>query len=81
MALMAGVRSTASSALGLDQLRKQPGSMMAGRTASAQLGYMFGALIGGAVLAVADFGALGFVLLMGMATSAALVARVNDPAG
>jgi predicted MFS family arabinose efflux permease len=79
MALMAGIRSTASSSLGLDQLRAQPGSMMAARTASAQLGYMFGALIGGAVLALADFGELGFVLLAGMATSAALVARVNDP--
>ena len=81
MALMAGVRSTASSSLGLDQLRAQPGSMMAARTASAQLGYMFGAVIGGAVLALADFGELGFVLLAGMATSAALVARVNDPTG
>ena len=56
MALMAGIRSTASSGLGLDQLPSQPGSMMASRTASAQLGYMFGALIGGLVLAVADFG-------------------------
>ena len=80
MALMAGIRSTASSMLGLDQLRAQPGSMMAARTASAQLGYMFGALIGGLVLAVADFGELGFVLLTGMAASAALVAGVSDPA-
>ena len=79
MALMAGIRSTASSSLGLDQLRAQPGSMMAARTASAQLGYMFGALIGGLVLAVADFGELGFVLLAGMAASAALVAGVSDP--
>jgi len=79
MALMAGIRSTASSGLGLDQLPSQPGSMMASRTASAQLGYMFGALIGGAVLAVADFGELGFVLLAGMAVSAALVAGVSDP--
>ena len=78
MALMAGIRSTASSGLGLDQLPGQPGSMMAARTAGAQLGYMFGALIGGAVLAVADFGTLGFVLLAGMAASAALVARVSD---
>ena len=78
MALMAGIRSTASSALGLDQLPSQPGSMMAARTASAQLGYMFGALIGGAVLAVAGFGELGFVLLAGMAVSALLIARVSD---
>ena len=83
MALMAGIRSTASSALGLDQLPSQPGSMMAARTASAQLGYMFGALVGGLVLALSGFGALGFVLLAGMAASAALIARVSDshPAG
>ena len=80
MATMAGIRSTGSSALGLDQLPSQPGSMMAARTASAQLGYMFGALIGGLVLAVADFGELGFVLLVGMAVAAALVAGVSDPA-
>jgi predicted MFS family arabinose efflux permease len=79
MALMAGVRSTGSSALGLDQLPAQPGSMMAARTASAQLGYMLGAVVGGAVLAVSGFGALGFVLLAGMAFSAVLVARVSDP--
>jgi len=78
MALMAGVRSTASSSLGLNQLPSQPGSMMAARTASAQLGYMFGALIGGAVLAVAGFGELGFVLLAGMGVSALLVAGVSD---
>ena len=82
MALMAGVRSTGSSALGLDQLPAQPGSMMAARTASAQLGYMLGAVIGGAVLALSGFGALGFVLLGGMALSALLVSRVSErPAG
>ena len=80
MATLAGIRSTASSALGLDQLPAQPGSMMAARTASAQLGYMFGALIGGGVLAVAGFGELGFVLLAGMAVSALLIARVDDSA-
>ena len=78
MALLAGVRSTGSSALGLDQLPAQPGSMMAARTASAQLGYMLGAVIGGAVLAVSDFGTLGFVLLAVMALSAFLVSRVSD---
>jgi predicted MFS family arabinose efflux permease len=80
MALMAGIRSTASSALGLDQLPAQPGSMMAARTAGAQLGYMFGAVIGGVVLAVSGFGALGFVLLAGMAASALLIAGVKDAA-
>jgi len=80
MALMAGIRSTASSSMGLDQLPGQPGSMMAARTAGAQLGYMFGAVIGGAVLAVSGFGTLGFVLLAGMAASALLIAGVSDPA-
>lgn len=79
MALCAGVRTTGSSALGLSQLPAQPGSMMAARTASSQVGYMVGALVGGAVLAVADFGTLGFVLMAGMALSAALFVRVGDP--
>lgn len=80
MALFAGVRSTGSSSMGLDQLPGRPGSMMAARTASAQLGYMVGAVVGGAVLALGDFGLLGVVLLGGMALSALLVARVSDPA-
>jgi hypothetical protein len=41
---------------------------------------MVGAAWGGAVLAVAGFGALGFVLLVGMTLSAFLVSRVHDPA-
>jgi predicted MFS family arabinose efflux permease len=79
MALCAGVRSTGSSALGLSQLPAQPGSMMAARTAAAQLGYMVGAVAGGAVLALSGFGALGFVLFGGMAFAALLVTRVRDP--
>ena len=78
-AFFASVRSTAASALGLAQLPGRPGSMMGARTASAQLGYMIGAAAGGAVLALADFGALGFVLFAGMGVSALLIARVNDP--
>jgi predicted MFS family arabinose efflux permease len=80
MATFAGVRTTGSSNLGLSQLPSQPGSMMAARTASAQLGYMIGAVAGGAVLAVSDFGTLGFVLFAGMALSASLYLRVSDPA-
>jgi predicted MFS family arabinose efflux permease len=79
LAFCAGIRSTGASQLGLDQLPARPGSMMAARTSSAQLGYMIGALAGGAVLAVADFGVLGFVLLAGMVFSAILIARVRDP--
>jgi len=79
MAIFAGVRTVSSSTLGLSQLPARPGSMMAARTASAQLGYMVGAVAGGAVLAVADFGTLGFVLFAGMAFAALLVLRVSDP--
>ncbi|MEA2388649.1 MAG: transporter, family, inner rane transport protein, partial [Thermoleophilaceae bacterium] len=79
MALCGGLRATSSSALALSQLPAQPGSMMAARTAAAQFGYMVGAVLGGVVLAVADFGALGFVLLGGLALSALLVLRVNEP--
>ena len=80
MALCAGVRSTGSSALALGLLPMQQGSMMAARTTSAQLGYTVGASLGGLVLAVADFGTLGFVLLVGMAFSALLIMRVEEPA-
>jgi predicted MFS family arabinose efflux permease len=79
MAAFAGVRSTGSSALGLDQLPGRPGAMMGARTASAQLGYMIGAGGGGAVLAVSDFATLGIVLFLGMVCSAYLLSRVHDP--
>ena len=79
MALFASLRSTGSSALGLFQLPRRPGSMMGARTASAQLGYTIGAALGGAVLALADFGMLGFVLFAGMAASALLISRVSEP--
>jgi predicted MFS family arabinose efflux permease len=79
MALCAGVRSTSSSALALGLLPQQPGAMMAARTTSAQLGYTVGAMIGGFVLAVAGFGALGMFLFVGMAFSAVLIARVGEP--
>lgn len=79
VAVCAGLRSTGSSALGLNQLPAHPGSMMAARTVSAQLGYMIGAVVGGVVLAVAGFGTLGWVLFAGMAFSTLVVARVRDP--
>ena len=81
LAFFAALRSTGSSALGLDQLPERPGAMMGARTASAQLGYMIGAAAGGGVLAISGFGALGFVLCLGLAFSATLVLRVSDPLG
>lgn len=79
LAVLAGVRSTGSSSLGLELLPESPGAMMGARTASAQLGYMIGAAGGGGVLAVAGFGELGFVLFGGMTISALLLARVRAP--
>jgi predicted MFS family arabinose efflux permease len=79
MALCAGIRSTASSSLGLVQLPLQPGSMMAARTASAQFGYVLGASGGGLIIDRADFGTLGWVLGGVMVLAALLVLRVDDP--
>jgi len=78
LAVFAAVRSTGSSTMGLEQLPGRPGSMMGARTASAQLGYMLGAAGGGLVLAVADFGTLGFVLFAGMLFAAFLISRVRE---
>ena len=52
---------------------------MGARTASAQLGYVLGAAGGGLVIELLGFGALGFVLFAGMAVSALLILRVDDP--
>jgi predicted MFS family arabinose efflux permease len=53
--------------------------MMAARTAATQLGYLLGAVVGGAVIAGAGFGTLGIVLAAGMAASAVLTLRVDEP--
>jgi predicted MFS family arabinose efflux permease len=80
-AVFAAIRLAGSSALALDQLPDRPGAMMGARTSAAQLGYVVGAGGGGLVLALAGFGALGFVLCAGMALSGALLAGVHDPWG
>ncbi len=79
LGLAAGVRTPVSSGLGLDQLPDHPGAMMAARTAATQLGYLLGAVIGGAVIAGAGYPTLGILLAAGMAASAWLVLRVDDP--
>lgn len=77
--LTAGVRTPVSSGLGLDQLPSQQEAMMAVRTATTQLGYLLGALLGGAVIATVGYPALGGVLAVGMTASALLLLRVKDP--
>jgi hypothetical protein len=53
--------------------------MMAARTAATQLGYLLGAAVGGVLIAGTGYRTLGFVLAAGMAVSALLVLRVDDP--
>jgi predicted MFS family arabinose efflux permease len=74
----AGIRTPTSSTIGIAQLPDQPGAMMATRTATTQLGYLLGALVGGAVTAGAGYGGLGAVLGAGMVLSAILVIRVDE---
>jgi predicted MFS family arabinose efflux permease len=78
LGLAAGIRSPASSGLGLEQMPRQPGAMMAARTAATQFGYLLGAVAGGAVISFGGYGALGIVLAIGMAGSAALILRVDE---
>ena len=78
LGLAAGVRSPASSGLGLEQLPRHPGAMMAARTAATQLGYVIGAVVGGAVISHGGYGTLGIVLAIGMAGSALLILGVDD---
>jgi predicted MFS family arabinose efflux permease len=78
--LVAGIRTPASGGLGLAQLPDQPGAAMAARTAATQLGYLAGAVIGGAVIATSGYPALGVVLAAAMVASAALILRVSAPA-
>jgi predicted MFS family arabinose efflux permease len=74
----AGIRTPASSGLALDQLPDHPGAMAGARTAVTQLGYLLGAVGGGALIALWGWPALGVALGMGMAVSAALVLRVSE---
>ena len=76
--LTAGIRTPAATALALQQRADHPGAMMAARTAVTQLGYLVGAVIGGAVIVGAGYGTLGGVLAAGMVVSALLVLRVGE---
>lgn len=77
--LTAGVRTPATSGLGLDQLPGRAEAMMAVRTGVTQSGYLLGALVGGVMIAAAGYAALGVVLAVGMVASALLVLGVRDP--
>lgn len=75
----AGVRTPASSGLALELLPGQAGAMMAIRSAVTQLGYLLGAAVGGALLAVWGYTALGVMVAVGMTASGLLILRVREP--
>lgn len=77
--VVAGVRTPASAGLGLAQLPGQPAVMSAARTATTQLGYLVGAVLGGLLIAGPGYGPLGTALALVMLLSAGLVLRVDDP--
>jgi predicted MFS family arabinose efflux permease len=81
VAVFAALRLTGTSMLGLGQLPDQPGAMMSARTASAQLGYMVGAIVGGVMLALGGFPALGLFLGTGLLLASLLVLGVTVPPG
>ena len=76
MGIAAGLRAVGSSTLALDQLPDRPGAMMAARTGATQIGYLIGASIGGLILDASGFGALGVLMIFGMAASALVMAGV-----
>jgi len=77
----AGVRTPASSGLGLAQLPGQPAVMSAARTATTQLGYLLGAAVGGLMIAGPGYGPLGMLLAIVMLLAAWLVRRVDEQPG
>ena len=79
IALLAGVRTPASAALGMAQLPGQPATMMAVRTGVTQLGYLVGAAAAGAVLGFASYEALGAAFAVVMVASAWAMTAVPDP--
>jgi predicted MFS family arabinose efflux permease len=80
LGLLAGVRTPASAALGLETLPGQPAAIMAARTAATQVGYLVGAVLGGTVIAGWGYAPLGPVLAVVMLLSAALVLRIGERA-
>ncbi|MCK6210230.1 MFS transporter [Georgenia sp. EYE_87] len=81
LGLLAGIRTPASARLGLEQLPGQAAAMMATRTAATQLGYLLGAVAGGALIAASGYRALGLALGVVMLVSAALALRVTARPG
>lgn len=81
LGLLAGVRTPASAGLGLETLPGQPAAIMAARTAATQVGYLIGAILGGAVIAGWGYAPLGPVLALVMVISAVLILRIRTSAG
>lgn len=74
--LSAGVRTPSSAALGLTQLEGRTTAMMTSRTGATQLGYLLGAAVGGPVISVFGYGALGGLLATWLLISLGVLNRL-----
>jgi predicted MFS family arabinose efflux permease len=72
MAFVNGWRSMLASSLGMDTAPEDKLAVMAMRAAANQLGYLLGAAVGGAALALGGFSALGLALATVFAAGAAI---------
>ncbi len=77
----AGLRTPGAAALAQELAEVPAHTMMTIRTGVTQLGYLLGASLGGAALAVWGYPGLGLLLAAGLATSALLVRRLSDRRG
>ena len=77
----AGVRTAASAALGLAQLRGDAAVMMTARTGATQVGYLLGAVAGGGIITLSGYRALGFAPAAGLLASIGVLASVRDAGG
>lgn len=77
-AVGAGLRIPATTVLGMAQRPERPDVMMASRVATVQAGYLLGSALSGATIATRGWLALGVVLGLVLAASAALTARLSQ---
>jgi predicted MFS family arabinose efflux permease len=77
----AGVRTPASAALALGQLGGDAAVVMTARTGATQAGYLLGAAVGGPVIAVLGYPALGIALAAGLLASIGLLSPTESARG
>jgi predicted MFS family arabinose efflux permease len=78
-ALCSGIRASTAAGLGLAQMPRGPGAIMAAQPAVIQLGYLFGAFVGARILGSTDYAGLGLVLGGALVASAIVTTTSGDP--